>query len=77
MQDDTLEPQPGTRLAVVVDDRGALVDRHALVMAEKTLLCEVRCSHLLLGLLHGFLWRVEQDVYRCDLSCELPTCLVS
>ena len=41
LQDDTLEPQPGTRLAVVVDDRGALVDRHALVMAEKTLLCEV------------------------------------
>lgn len=41
LQDDILEPQPGTRLAVAVDDRGALVDRHALVMAEKTLLCEV------------------------------------
>ena len=41
MQDDTLEPQPGTRLGAVLDDRGALVERQTLVMAERTLLCEV------------------------------------
>ena len=41
-QDDTLEPQPGSRLGAVVDDRGALVERQTLVMAERTLLCEVR-----------------------------------
>lgn len=41
LQDDSLEPQPGSRLAAIVDDRGALVERQTLVMAEKTLLCEV------------------------------------
>ena len=40
-QDDNLEPQPGARLTAVVDDRGALVERQTLVMAERTLLCEV------------------------------------
>ncbi|CAK0757624.1 hypothetical protein CVIRNUC_002556 [Coccomyxa viridis] len=38
--DDNLEPQPGARLTAVVDDRGALVERQTLVMAERTLLCE-------------------------------------
>ena len=43
LQDDSLEPQPGARLATIVDDRGALVERQTLVMAERTFLCEVGC----------------------------------
>ena len=40
-QDASLEPAPQSRLATVVDDMGASVDRRTLVQAERTLLCEV------------------------------------
>ena len=55
-QDDSLEPQPGARLTAIVDDRGALVERQTLVMAERTLLCEV-------GML--FLWNLGRSGASC------------
>ncbi len=49
LQDTSLEPQPGSRLAKIADERGAEVDRHAVVHTERTLLCEVRtCSSTVL-----------------------------